>query len=124
MSEEIHKPGGMRRFRMDRDGNMIAQGCQFGDGTIVIRWFTGIPNTGIYNSLAEFKKIHVEDHATTSLRWEDKCCFACGTGLWHENDRWCSACGAMWEGEGSDEPEPEKGQWLRAGTLSVTDKPT
>lgn len=104
----------MRRFRMDRDRDCVAQAVLFSDGTVVLHWLGKVASTAVYPSLAAFKAVHVEGHDGTRLRWEDKCCFACGTPEHHAGVGWCSACGATWDGEGNDEPDPSQGRWVPA----------
>lgn len=36
----------------------VAQGVIFTDGTVALRWMTGLRSTGIYDSIEDVEKIH------------------------------------------------------------------
>ena len=36
----------------------VAQGVVFTDGTVALRWMTGLRSTGIYDSIEDVEKIH------------------------------------------------------------------
>lgn len=47
---------------------VIAEGVQFTDGTVVIRWITETATTGIFDSIEDLRKIH--GHKGDSvIRW-------------------------------------------------------
>ena len=126
MSEVIYKPGGMRRFRLDRERGgprqCVAQGVVFGDGTTILRWLGATPSTATYTSLATMEAIHLHDG--TTVRWEDHCCFTCGASAGpSDGPGWCSCCGSTWDTP-ADMIEPGGGRWVKAITLeAVAEEP-
>lgn len=60
----------MKTFRMIRDGQVVAEGAVFRDGTTVIRWVVpGMPNsTVVWDSLQDALVIHDHDGKTT-IEW-------------------------------------------------------
>ena len=56
----------MRLFDLQRDVDesgisgvgVVAEGVEFTDGTVVMRWLTETPSTGLYNSIEELEAIH------------------------------------------------------------------
>ncbi len=104
----------MRRFRLDRDGHCVAQGCTFA-GAAVLHWLGAVGSTAVYPSLDALKAIHVAGHPTTAIRWEDKCCFACGaTAERNHGPGFCCYCGATWSDGPVDEKDPSLGRWVQA----------
>jgi len=68
----------MRRFHLVRTADVtgvsgtgvVAHGCQFDDGTVVIRWLGRRPSTVAWSSIEG--AIHVHGHAaSTQIRWID-----------------------------------------------------
>lgn len=117
-----YKPGGMRRFRLARarggPRTCVAQGVVFWDGTVVLRWLGNDASTITFTSLATMETVHVHDE--TWIRWEDFCCFVCGTECGPAvGPGWCSACGATWDEPASmPEPAPSARSW-RAKTTTA-----
>ena len=69
----------MRRFYLSRrvdvtgtsgDG-LVAEGIEFSDGTVVLRWLSGTPSTVIYHRLDDAIKVHGHDGQTVIV-WRDK----------------------------------------------------
>lgn len=112
----------MRRFYLDRHRDVtgvsgtgcVAQGVMFSDGTCVLRWFGKNPTTTIHQSLESVHEIHLHGGAS-SIRWRDKCCFACGADHDQQDLPHCSACGA--HGEGVDKMDPSLGTWVPVLTI-------
>ena len=58
--------GRMRRFFLQRDEDetgvsgvgYVAEGVEFTDGTVALRWLTEHTSTAIYNSIEDVEKIH------------------------------------------------------------------
>ena len=56
----------MRRFELDRledatgisGTGVVAEGVEFYDGTVAMRWRTGIASTAVYDSLKDVEAIH------------------------------------------------------------------
>jgi hypothetical protein len=56
----------MRRFTLERDVDVsgisgtgrVAEGCQWSDGTVSIRWLGGRPSIVFWTSLADAEAIH------------------------------------------------------------------
>lgn len=120
----------MRRFRLDRaidptgvsGTGCVAQGVMFTDdnvtdGPCVVRWFGEHKTTTLHASLSSVKAIHLHGGAT-KIRWEDKCCFACGCEIEgrQSGPGFCVYCGASW-GEPVDEKDPSQGRWVPALTI-------
>jgi hypothetical protein len=69
---------GLRRFLLERHEDhsgvsgtgIVAEGCQFTDGTAVLRWCVGLRSTAIYASVDELMQIHGHNGAT-DLVWTD-----------------------------------------------------
>ena len=96
---------GMRRFRLDRledptgvsGTGCVAQGVQFSDGAVVVRWLSGDHHTTtIHADIESVEHIHL--HAgRTKIRWQDPICWRCGADLGTPGvDFGCAACGATW----------------------------
>lgn len=47
---------------------VVAQGCQFEDGTVVLRWLGENASTVIWDSIKDALKVHGHDGATT-VEW-------------------------------------------------------
>ncbi|MCK5607665.1 hypothetical protein KAR91_37620 [Candidatus Pacearchaeota archaeon] len=62
----------MRTFKLDRhqdlSGNsgtgIVAEGAEFSDGTVALRWLTDSPTSTLYNSMDDVMKLHHHDGAT------------------------------------------------------------
>jgi hypothetical protein len=75
----------MRRFVLDRAEDIsgtsgtgeVAEGVQFYDGTVALRWKTALSSSAFYDNIAAMEAIHGHDGATT-VRWIDE---ANGTAL-------------------------------------------
>ena len=56
----------MKLFRLDRDLDVsgvsgvgsVAQGVEFDDGTVVVRWLGNTPTTTMHANMASVEKIH------------------------------------------------------------------
>lgn len=67
----------MKRFLLHRledetgvsGTGLVAEGVEFGDGTVAMRWRTGISSTAIYDKVADVEAIHGHNGKTV-LRWE------------------------------------------------------
>lgn len=46
----------------------VLEGIIFSDGRVSIRWFTAGGSIGIYNSFADFWRIHVESHPSNKTQ--------------------------------------------------------
>lgn len=75
-----------RRFHLVRDTDVtgisgegiIVDGVEFTDGTIALRWLTGAPSTGIFDSIGDVENVHghggktrvvwLEDHMAAGLK--------------------------------------------------------
>lgn len=42
----------------------VAEGVQFTDGTVAVRWLTDTPSTNLYTSIEDVQKIHGHDGKT------------------------------------------------------------
>jgi hypothetical protein len=69
----------MRRFRLFRDVDVsgvsgtgyVAEGVQFTDGSVAIRWYGQWPSTSVWDSAEAMTAVH--GHAgTTRIKWEDE----------------------------------------------------
>lgn len=68
----------MNRFYLQRDKDFtgisgtgrVLDGVQFSDGTVVVRWNTNKACTGIYDSIDDFRAIHV--HNGNEIIWIDE----------------------------------------------------
>lgn len=68
----------MRRFELDRKMDVtgvsgegiVAEGVEFSDGTVAIRWKSDYPSTVIWASLEDAKRIHGHGSLTV-VRWID-----------------------------------------------------
>lgn len=140
-----YNPGGMRRFRIDVaevpggwitqivthhiDGEQvqkeerayfgicIAQGCIFSEGYTVVRTLGGDARTETYDTYEEMLAKYPEEDGSHRIRWEDMCCFFCGSTIdANFGPGFCSACGVSWDSP-VDWPEPSKGVWKHVMTL-------
>lgn len=81
---------------------VVADGVQFDDGAVALRWKGDYPSTAVWDSIASILAVH--GHAgATDLEWIDDVVVACrvcgctdeaacfGTCFWVETDL-CSAC--------------------------------
>lgn len=48
------------------DARVVAQGCQFDNGVVVIAWLGEVPSTACYPSIEDFVKVH--GHGLTVIR--------------------------------------------------------
>ncbi len=68
-----------RVFHLQRDvdvtgvsgSGLVAEGVQFTDGTVVLRWCSSRPSTVIYGTLADVKRVHGHG-GKTRVVWEDE----------------------------------------------------
>jgi len=68
----------VRRFYLDRHKDIsgvsgegfVAEGIQFTDGTVVLRWLGRTPSLVVWASLADAMEVHGHDGATT-VYWLD-----------------------------------------------------
>ena len=68
----------MRRFYFDRREDLtgtsgtgaVAEGVEFTDGTVVLRWLTALASTAVYRNIEECEAIHGHGGAT-NLVWVD-----------------------------------------------------
>jgi len=68
----------MRRFVLDRAEDIsgssgvgyVAEGVEFTNGTVAMRWRTDLASTAIYDTIGELEAIHGHDGAT-QIRWID-----------------------------------------------------
>ena len=69
---------GMRRFLLDRFEDVsgvsgtgfVAEGVQFTDGTVVLRWTVEYQSTAIYSSMDDLMAIHGHN-GSTHVNWVD-----------------------------------------------------
>lgn len=69
----------MRRFYLfrivDRTGvsgvGVIADGVEFGDGTVVLRWCSATPSIIVYHDVCDMIRVHGHD-GTTQIVWIDE----------------------------------------------------
>jgi hypothetical protein len=58
--------------RKDQTGisgiGVIAEGVQFTDGTVVIRWITETPTTAVFDSIDDLRKVHGH-RGDSVIRW-------------------------------------------------------
>jgi hypothetical protein len=62
----------LRRFVLDRledatgisGTGVVAQGIEFDDGTVAMRWRTSVPSTAVYASLKDVEAIHGHEGRT------------------------------------------------------------
>jgi len=58
--------------RVDQNGvsgtGAVAEGVEFSDGTVAMRWLSGTPSTTIYDSIEDTIRIHGHQGATT-VEW-------------------------------------------------------
>lgn len=50
---------------------VVAEGVEFTDGVVVIRWMSAMPTTVIHNSMESVIKIHSHD-GKTQIVWKDE----------------------------------------------------
>jgi len=77
---EFSKPedSKMRRFVLVRDEDVhnksgegiVAEGVEFSDGTVAMRWLTKTASTTIFKNVAELEKIHGHE-GKSNVRWID-----------------------------------------------------
>jgi hypothetical protein len=68
----------MKRFVLERSEDVsgvsgvgvVAEGVEFTDGTVTLRWTVHLTSTAIYNSIKELRAIHGHDGKTTIV-WID-----------------------------------------------------
>lgn len=68
----------MKRFVVERledvsgvsGTGVVAEGVEFTDGTVVLRWRTNLVSTAIYNSVDDLKAIHGHD-GRSQIIWID-----------------------------------------------------
>lgn len=69
---------GMRLFRLERDTDhtgvsgtgIVAEGCQFTDATVVLRWLSEHASTVVWRNIDDAMTVHGHDGATR-LVWVD-----------------------------------------------------
>lgn len=72
MSSDIY------RFELHRDSDetgvsgvgVVAQGVEFWDGTVAMRWITDVASTAIYNDVSDVEHIHGHN-GKTRVVWID-----------------------------------------------------
>ena len=69
---------GMRRFFLCEfetvgQGNQrdVAEGVEFSDGAVVMRWLGETPSTVVHKSMPDLTSIHVVNHRSRFVRWAD-----------------------------------------------------
>ena len=68
----------MRRFVLERDHDVsgisgtgtVAEGVQFTDGKVVIRWYGARPSTVVWESIEHAEAVHGHNGATRFV-WQD-----------------------------------------------------
>jgi hypothetical protein len=68
----------MKRFFLDRledetgvsGSGLVAEGVEFWDGTVAMRWRTGTSSTAVYENIGDVETIHGHNGKTV-VRWED-----------------------------------------------------
>lgn len=50
---------------------IIAEGVEFTDGTVILRWVTGTKTTTIYDTIQDCEKIHGHQ-GKTQIIWKEK----------------------------------------------------
>lgn len=50
---------------------VVAEGVQFSDGRVVLRWLTDVPSTAIYDSIDAIRHIHGHD-GMTKVVWDQE----------------------------------------------------
>lgn len=69
----------MRRFRLHRELDLsgvsgigdVAEGVEFSDGTVAVRWKGMWPSTTVWPSIASVIAVHGHD-GTTQVQWLDE----------------------------------------------------
>lgn len=69
----------MRRFHLHRledetgvsGKGVVAEGCKFTDGTVVIRWMSATPSWNLYDSMEDMEKV-AGHHGKTKVIWKDE----------------------------------------------------
>lgn len=95
----------MRRFYLNRKTDQtgvsgighVLEGVELESGKVVVAWRSPHKTMGIYDSLEQFKTIHVDCHPDSNeVVWLDRNanwhCFACGASGWDQN--FCGQCGS------------------------------
>jgi len=101
----------------DDESTIVAQGCQFSDGTVVMRWLGETPSTTVYESWDRVVRIHhIGDQSHrpwTWVQWHDGCCFSCGSKSFFGggNGSQCTACSSTWDGVPNRVPTHGVGSW-------------
>lgn len=54
----------MRTFELHRDQKIVAQGVEFDDRSVAIRWLTDTTSTAVYANIEDAQKIHGHGGAT------------------------------------------------------------
>lgn len=70
--------GTFRRFSLDRQRDPsgvsgegeVAVGCEFPDGSCVLRWRTEVRSTVLYESMTDLIAVHGHNGATSVVYWE------------------------------------------------------
>lgn len=96
------------RLRRNKDADIVADGVQFADGTVVIRWRGDHPSTQTYEDWGHAMRVHHIGEPNsgkqwTTAEWLDGVCFACSNrvedfGRCYGNQTFCHACAHGWEG--------------------------
>lgn len=75
--EQLGSTSSIRTFYLDRKTDLsevsgtgrVAEGAQFSDGTVVMRWLSGTPTTTIFDSIDDL--IHIHGHGgATEVCWD------------------------------------------------------
>lgn len=102
---------------------IAADGVQFADGTVVIRWRGEHASTQTYSDWGHAMRIHhigepgIGADKWTTAQWLDGECFCCGADLWKHgamfggNGAQCLCCSSGWQGPPSRFKDEHKGTW-------------
>lgn len=129
----------MRRFQLARSADVtgvsgtgvVADGCQFGDGKIVIRWRGERPSTVIWDRIED--ALHVHGHAgNTQVVWLDDADQAVSeldpATVWivpkvPADNRWLTKDGRVWSmSADEDYMSPAEAREFAAGYLAAADE--
>lgn len=116
-----HRP---LRFTLERNRGEddVADGVQWADGTVVIRWRGEHPSTQTYSDWGHAMRIHHIGEPNsgdrwTTARWLDGVCFCCGIDLYTRgvicggNGSQCLNCSATWDGPPNRVQNASEGTW-------------
>lgn len=117
------------RFTLERgrECEAVADGVQFADGTVVVRWRGEHPSTVTFSDWGHAMRVHhigePKSLQWTTARWHDGVCWACGCSIaargaiFGGNGGQCLACSASWDGPPSRVHEPDAGSWRKVAEL-------